>query len=50
MAKKARGKVKAKAKRKPVKAGRSEPMNIGGILNVKVVATAKKLKNGQGNN
>lgn len=46
MAKKARGKIKAKAKSKPVKAGRNEPMNIGGVLNVKVVATAKKLKNG----
>ena len=42
MAKKARCKIKAKAKSKPVKAGRNEPMNIGGILNVKVVATAKK--------
>lgn len=46
MAKKARGKIKAKAKSKPVKAGRNEPTNIGGILNVKVIATAKKMKNG----
>lgn len=46
----ARGKVKVRAKTKakvsPVKAGRTMPKNVGGILNVKVLATAKKLKNG----
>lgn len=46
----ARGKIKAKAKIstkvKPVKAGRTMPKNVGGILNVKVLATSKKMKNG----
>lgn len=46
----ARGKIKAKAKVsakvRPVKAGRTMPQNVGGILNVKVLATAKKIKNG----
>ena len=46
----ARGKVKTKAKVsanvRPVKAGRTMPKNVGGILNVKVLATAKKIKNG----
>lgn len=46
MAKKARGKIKAKAKSKPVKGRRNEPKNVGGILNAKVLATAKKMKNG----
>jgi hypothetical protein len=49
MAKKAiaaKGKVKAKVSKKPVKAGSSKPKNVGGIVNVKVVATAKKVKNG----
>lgn len=49
MAKKAiaaKGKVKAKVTKKPVKAGSSKPNNVGGIVNVKVVATAKKVKNG----
>lgn len=39
-------KAKVKAKVKPVKAGRTMQKNVGGILNVKVLATAKKLKNG----
>lgn len=38
--------AKTKAKVKPVKAGRTMPKNVGGILNVKVLATAKKIKNG----
>jgi hypothetical protein len=46
----AKGKVKAKVKtsvkKKPVKAGRTQPKNVGGILNHKVVATVKKIKNG----
>lgn len=48
----ARAKVVAKAKtstsvkKKPIKAGSTMPKNVGGILNVKVVATAKKVKNG----
>lgn len=39
-------KAKAKVKKKPVKAGSSMPKNIGGNVNVKVIAIAKKLKNG----
>lgn len=46
MAKKAKGKVKAKVSKKPVKGRGNEPKNVGGILNAKVVATARKLKNG----
>lgn len=46
MAKKAKGKVKAKVSKKPVKAGSTMPKNIGGVCNAKVVATARKLKNG----
>jgi hypothetical protein len=46
----AKGRVKAKVstsvKKKPVQAGRTQPKNVGGILNHKVVATVKKLKNG----
>ena len=46
----AKGRLKAKVstsvKKKPVKAGTSAPKNIGGILNHKVVATVKKVKNG----
>jgi hypothetical protein len=46
----AKGRVKAKVstsvKKKPVKAGRTQPKNVGGILNHKVVATVKKIKNG----
>lgn len=41
-----KAKAKVKAKVKPVKAGRTMPKNVGGILNVKVLATAKKIKNG----
>lgn len=36
------GKTKAKVKKKPVKAGRTMPRNVGGILNARVVARAKK--------
>ncbi len=36
------GKTKVKAKRKPVKPGRTMPHNVGGILNARVVARAKK--------
>lgn len=46
MAKKARGKIKAKAKRKPVKAGSSHTATTGGIFTTTVVAIAKKEKNG----
>lgn len=42
----AKGKTKASVKKKPVKTGSTMPKNVGGILNVKVVATAKKVKNG----
>jgi hypothetical protein len=41
-----KGRIKSKVKRKPVKAGSTMPKNIGGICNAKVVATAKKRKNG----
>lgn len=48
-----RATVKARTKPKvkhtahhPVKAGQSMPRNIGGIINAKVVATARKIKNG----
>lgn len=46
----AKGKVVAKAKtracvrKRPVKAGRTMPKNIGGVANVKIVATVKKIK------
>lgn len=43
---KAKGTVKAKVKKKPVKAGSTMPKNVGGVVNVKVVATAKKIENG----
>ena len=43
---KVKGKVKASTRKKPVKAGRTQPKNVGGIVNHKVVATVKKLKNG----
>lgn len=39
-------KVKTVSKKKPVKAGRRMPKNLGGIINAKVVATAKKIKDG----
>lgn len=39
-------KTKAKAKKKPVKAGHNDSKNVGGILNAKVLITAKKIKNG----
>lgn len=46
----AKGRLKAKVstsvKKKPVKAGHTQPKNVGGILNHKVVATVKKIKNG----
>lgn len=38
--------VKSKVKKKPVKAGSTAPKNVGGIVNAKVIATVKKLKNG----
>lgn len=44
MAKKAKGKVKAKVSKKPVKAGSTMPKNIGGIANAKVVAIVNKKK------
>lgn len=46
MAKKARGKVKAKVKSKPVKAGSTHTATTGGIFTTTVVAIAKKKKNG----
>lgn len=39
-------KTKAKAKKKPVKAGSSMQKNIGGIANAKIIATVKKIKDG----
>ena len=39
-------KTKANVQHRPVKAGQSMPRNVGGILNAKVVATARKIKNG----
>lgn len=39
-------KVRAKVKKKPIKAGSTAPKNIGGVANTKVIATVKKLKNG----
>lgn len=39
-------KTKTKAKKKPVKAGSSMRKNVGGILNAKVVAIVKKIKDG----
>lgn len=44
MAKKARGTVKAKVRKKPVKAGSTMPKNVGGIANAKVVAIVNKKK------
>lgn len=43
---KVKGKVKASANKKPVKAGTKAPKNIGGIFNHKVVAIVKKVNNG----
>jgi hypothetical protein len=43
---KATTKSKATVKKKPVKAGSSSPKNVGGVLNSKLVATVKKVKNG----
>lgn len=43
----AKGTVKASVKKKPVKAGSTAPKNIGGILNYKVVAMARKRKQKQ---
>lgn len=37
-------KTKAKVKKKPVKAGHNKSKHIGGILNTKVIATVKKLR------
>lgn len=39
-------KVRAKVKKKPIKAGSTAPKNIGGAANAKLVATVKKVKNG----
>ena len=39
-----KGKLKATTKKKPIKAGSTAPKNIGGILNYKLVALAKKRK------
>lgn len=46
MARKIKGKIKAIVKKKPIKAGRIMPKGVGGILNAKVVATAKEKQNG----
>ena len=43
---KVKGRVKATTRRKPVKAGSSADKHIGGILNYKVVAMAKKRRRG----
>lgn len=43
---KAKTKARVKKKSTPVKAGSSMSRNVGGILNAKVVATARKIKNG----
>lgn len=42
----AKAKVKTRVNKRPVKAGRTMPKNVGGIANAKVVATVKKAKNG----
>ena len=44
----AKVKAKEKVKKKPVKAGSSMPKNIGGALNAKLVATARKKYDGKG--
>lgn len=36
--------VRAKVKRKPIKAGSTKPRNIGGIVNYKVVLIKNKIK------
>jgi hypothetical protein len=41
---KVKGKVKVSVKKRPVKAGRTMPKNIGGIANAKIVATVEKIK------
>lgn len=46
MAKKAKGKVKAKVSKKPVKAGSTNKGGNGGIFTAKVIAIGKKNKNG----
>lgn len=46
MAKPSIQKIKAKVKKKPVKAGSSMPKNIGGNANAKVVAIVNKIKRG----
>lgn len=43
---KAKTKTRANRSKSPVKAGSSMARNVGGIVNVKVVATAKKVRNG----
>ena len=43
---KAKTKARANRSQAPVKAGSSMARNVGGIVNVKVVATARKIKNG----
>lgn len=43
---KATVKTTAKTKKKPVKAGSSMRKNVGGVVNSKVVAIVKKIKNG----
>lgn len=42
--------VRAKVKKKPVKAGSTKPRNIGGIVNYKVVLIRNKMKNDQKQN
>ena len=43
---KAKTKTRVKRSQGPVKAGSSMSRNVGGIVNVKVVATSRKIKNG----
>ena len=40
----ATAKTKAKVKKKPIKAGHNRSKHVGGILNAKVIATAKKIR------
>ena len=43
---KAKTKSRVRKSRNTLKAGSSMPRNVGGILNAKVVVTARKSKNG----
>lgn len=44
MAKKVKVATKAKVTKRPVKAGSTQPKNIGGIFNAKVVAISNKIR------